>query len=212
MHFFGTTVRVAHIPEALLERARGLCEELGDSAFNYRDVNTQTGESSWWRIDGWLKKTHNPALTAFESLAFEICEQITQQWEPARGAHLSYFNVSGIRPHETIEDHVDPKLLNKLSYRVLVPINPSLPYRYKWIINGEPVFSEIEYGHAYHFNNNDIHAAFNDSDQFRVALMYDLCDPRLFAKFAKTRDWTEGLVFGTVNKHFLKRHGSKNVY
>lgn len=206
MHFFGTVQRFAPIPEEVLDRALARIKALQPEDFKYRDTNTQTSASSWWRTDGWLKEDKGPVLEALMPLVTEVSDLITSQWPHSEKVVLTYFNVSAITPREFIEDHVDPKLCNKLSYRVLVPLNPGIAYKYHWHVKGEQVFGEITRGHAWHFNNNDMHAAYNLSDEMRYALMYDFCEERLFSKFSARPDWTMGLVADTANKKFIKRH------
>ena len=204
MHFFGTVQQLASIPESVLDEAFDTVKQLQPEDFKYRDTNTETKASSWWRTDGWLK-AEGPVIK-LKPLAFSIAKLITDQWPYPETVSLSYFNVSVITPNEFIEEHVDPKLSNKLSYRVLVPLNPGIIFKYHWLIKGQKIYNQIKRGHAYHFNNNDIHAAYNTSDQLRYALMYDFTEDRLFSKFAHTLDWHLGLVADTANKNFLKRH------
>jgi hypothetical protein len=206
MHFFGTVRRFASLPEDVLDRALQTVLALKPDEFKYRDTNTQTQASSWWRTDGWLKQDRGPVLDKLMPLVTEVADHIVAQWPYPEKVVLSYFNVSAITPNEFIEEHVDPKLCNKLSYRVLVPLNPGIPFRYHWRIDGQQVYGEIHRGHAWHFNNNDVHAAYNVSDQMRYALMYDFCEERLYRKFASRPDWTFGLVAETANRNFLKRH------
>lgn len=206
MHFFGTLQRFGAIPEEVLDRAMAQVQALRAEDFKYRDTNTVTQATSWWRTDGWLKADKGPVLEALMPLVREVSDLIVSQWPHAEKVLLTYFNVSVITPHEFIEDHVDPKLCNKLSYRVLVPLNPGIAFRYHWVLDGQKVFGEIHRGHAWHFNNNDVHAAYNVSDEMRYALMFDFCEERLFHKFSGRPDWTMGLVADTANKNFLKRH------
>jgi hypothetical protein len=206
MHFFGTVQQLVSIPEPELDEAFEIVKQLQPEDFKYRDINTQTKASSWWRTDGWLKADPGPVIARLKPLALKVASIIIDNWPHKETVVLSYFNVSVITPNEYIEDHVDPKLANKLSYRVLVPLNPDIYYKYHWYLKGQKVYGQIKRGHAYHFNNNDIHAAYNVSDQMRYALMYDFTEERLFKKFAHLPDWRFGLVADTANKNFLKRH------
>lgn len=209
MHFFGTCQRVAKIDDELIERAYQLAISLDPTeTFTYQDTNVATGRSSWWRADSWLKGEDKwtPGIRKLEPIAREVAAAIQADWSRGPSVRMTYFNLSVITPREYIDEHSDPKLLNKLSYRILVPLNPKLVFKYHHNFNGRKVYSEISRGHAYHFNNNDIHAAYNESDEYRYAFMYDFTEERLYEKFASTPDWHMGLVFGTVNKDFLERH------
>lgn len=206
MHFFGTVQQLMPIPDGVLDTAFETVKQLTPEDFKYRDVNTSTKASSWWRTDGWLKPDRGPVLQRLEPLVNQVANIITAKWPYDEKIVLTYFNVSVITPNEFIEDHVDPKLCNKLSYRVLVPLNPVIPFKYHWVFGKNKIYGEIKRGYAWHFNNNDVHAAYNVSDEMRYALMYDFCTERLYKKFGKRKDWTFGLVASTANKNFLKRH------
>lgn len=209
MHFFNTAEEVTKLDDDLLERAYRFSIALDPAeTFKYQDTNTKTGRSSWWRADTWLKPEaeQSPGLQKLKPLALEMSEAILAGWSKGPQLKMVYFNLSVITPREYIDEHVDPKLLNKLSYRVLVPLNPNITYKYHHNFNGRLKFSELKRGAAYHFNNNDIHAAYNESDEYRYAFMYDFCDLRILEKFGSKPDWHFGLVFGTVNKNFLARH------
>lgn len=206
MHFFGTVERLVAIPDDVLDRALARVQGLRAEDFKYRDTNTRTQASSWWRTDGWLKADRGPVLNSLMPMVEEVGGLIMDHWPRAEKVLLSYFNVSVITPREYIDEHVDPKLCNKLSYRVLVPLNRDIPFRYHWLVRDRKVFGEIRRGHAWHFNNNTVHAAYNASDEMRYALMFDFSEERLFRKFSGRADWTRSLVTDTANKDFIRRH------
>lgn len=201
MYFDAAYQDLGEVPTELMTPAVQALAQLTDDDYTYRDYNVQDVKESWLRIDFAREPTVDrlkPLYFGFRGIAEHVVA--THDLPP-----VSTVSLSQLRPLQVLEEHVDGKLIHKLTDRYLVPLSRSDKNYNYGLFKDEKVVYPLRYGHVYRINNSIVHSALNLENDERHNLLIDVMDARLRLKFANHPDLFRSLNALAVNWRFEDR-------
>lgn len=201
MYFNAAYDDMGTIPIELLESAASTVTQVSDKDYSYRDYNVTDIKESWLRID-FTKPPEQINLigmyNAFKAIALFIINK--HNLEP-----ISSMSLSQLRPQQVLDEHIDGRLIHKLTNRYLIPLSASNKnYNYGYFAN-KKVMYPLVYGRFYRINNSIIHSALNLENTERYNILIDTMDARLKNKFKNHPDLYRSVNMLSANYKFEER-------
>jgi hypothetical protein len=138
--------------------------KVGSSIYHTENIVLRFNKSSLPGLNDWNRPAFS-ILSAAQQIVFDLMRAIP-------GEHLGKVIITRLAPGETIDWHIDqmPPGIPPYFERYQIPLHVAPKVRF--VVGDEALY--MEPGTAWWFDNQTMHAVFNDSDEDRISMLTDI--------------------------------------